>query len=158
MRRIFLGAGVLAPVLAMWTWAAPLGIAAERGRPVEHGHVEFGHAAGVGSVHFAAHEAPHAGPVVRAGEHAARAVEHVGAEVAHAVYRNPYRDDYFRRFPPGYHSFVLSGAQYYGYYSPPVGYQQVVVNGVVYYLFDGVYYQPYMYGGQTVYLVVPAPV
>jgi hypothetical protein len=95
--------------------------------------------------------------VVRAEEHAVREVEHVGAEVAHAVYRNPYRDDYFRRFPPAYHPFVLNGAQYYGYYSPPVGCQQVVVNGIVYYLFNGVYYQAYMYGGQTIYLVVPAP-
>ena len=51
-----------------------------------------------------------------------------------------------------------STAQYYGYYSPPVGCQQVVLNGIVYYLFNGVYYQPYMYGGQTIYLVVPAPV
>ena len=31
----------------------------------------------------------------------ARAVEHVGAEVAHTVYRNPYRVDYFKHFPPG---------------------------------------------------------
>ena len=54
---------------------------------------------------------------------------------------------------PGYRPFVLGGAQYYGYDSLPVGYQQVVLNGITYYLFDGVYYQPYIYGGQTVYLV-----
>ncbi len=145
MRRIFLGIGLLAPALAMLTWAAALGIAAE------HGHVEFGHAAGVGSVHFAPHGVP-----VRPGP-AVRAAEHIGAEVAHAVYRNPYRVEYFRRFPPGYRSIVLNGAQYYGYYSLPVGYQQVLLNGILYYLFNGVYYQPYMYGGQTIYLVVPAP-
>ncbi len=158
----------------MLTWAVRLGIAAE------HGHIEFGHAAGVGSIHFARREAPvHAAPVVRAEEHAVRAeehavraeehavrgvehavrrVEHVGAEVAHAAFRNPYRDEYFRRFPPGYHPFVLNGAQYYGYYSLPVGYRQVLLNGITYFLFGGVYYKPYMYGGQTIYLVVPAPV
>ncbi len=36
-------------------------------------------------------------------------------------------------------------------------YQQVLLNGIIYYLFDGVYYRPYIYGGQTVYLVYPAP-
>ena len=70
-------------------------------------------------------------------------------------YRNPYRDEYFRHFRPGYRPFVLGDAQYYGYDTLPPGYQQVVLKGIVYYLFDGVYYQPYIYGGQTVYLVVP---
>ena len=60
-------------------------------------------------------------------------------------------------FPPGYRSFVFGDAQYYGYDSLPIGYQLVVLNGITYYLFDGVYYQAYIYGGQTVYLVVPAP-
>jgi hypothetical protein len=70
-------------------------------------------------------------------------------------YRNPYRDDYFRRFRPGYLPFILDGAQYYGYYDLPIGYQVVVLNGITYYLFDGVYYQAYIIGGQTVYLAVP---
>ena len=52
---------------------------------------------------------------------------------------------------------MFDDAQYYGYDSLPLGYQQVVLNGIIYYLFDGVYYQPYIYGGQTVYLVVPTP-
>ena len=65
------------------------------------------------------------------------------------------RNEYFRRFRSGYRPFVLGGAQYYGYDSLPPGYQQVVLNGITYYLFDGVYYQAYIYGGQTVYLVVP---
>jgi hypothetical protein len=30
-----------------------------------------------------------------------------------------------------------------------------VIGGITYFLFDGVYYQSYLYGGQTVYLVVP---
>jgi hypothetical protein len=53
---------------------------------------------------------------------------------------------------------VLGDAQYYGYDSLPIGYQQIVLNGITYYLFNGVYYQAYVYGGQTVYLVFPAPV
>ena len=133
--------GIFALVAVVMSWAT-LGIAAE------HGHVEFSHGAGVGSVHFAPHGPPvHAGPVVR----------HVESEVAHAVYRNPYRDDYFRRFPPGYHPFMLNGAQYYGYYSLPAACQQVLLNGIAYFLCGGVYYSPYIYGGQTIYLVVPAP-
>jgi hypothetical protein len=96
--------------------------------------------------------------VVRAEEHAVRGAEHVAAEVAHAVFRNPYRDEYFRHFPPGYRPFVFNGAQYYGYYSLPIGFQPVVINGVTYFVLNGVYYQPYMYGGQTIYLVVPPPV
>ena len=50
---------------------------------------------------------------------------------------------------------MLGDAQYYGYDSLPVGYQAVVVGGITYYLYDGVYYEPYIYEGQTVYLVVP---
>ena len=64
----------------------------------------------------------------------------------------------FQAIPPGYYPFVFDDAQYYGYYDLPLGYQQIVVDGVVYYLFNGVYYQAYMYDGQTVYLAVPAPV
>jgi len=52
---------------------------------------------------------------------------------------------------------VLSdGYQYYGYYDLPLGYQQVVLDGITYFLFDGVYYQAYMIGGRTVYVAVPA--
>jgi hypothetical protein len=83
--------------------------------------------------------------------------EHYAGSPSRGAYRNPYRDDYFRHFPPGYLPFVIDDAQYYGYDSLPPGYQQVVVNGVIYYLLGGVYYQPYIYGGQTVYLVVPNP-
>jgi len=148
MRHFFWGTGVASLVLAMLMWAKAPAIAAE------HGHVEFAHAAGVGSIHFAPREVPvHAGPVapVRPG-HVEVAAPPKGA------YRNPYRDDYFKRFPAGYHPFVLNGAQYYGYYSLPIGYTQSVLNGITYFLFGGLYYQPYIYGGQTVYVVVPPPV
>ena len=29
---------------------------------------------------------------------------------------------------------------------------------MTYFLFDGVYYQPYIYQGQTVYMVIPPPI
>lgn len=67
-----------------------------------------------------------------------------------------YSSEYFNRFRPGYLPFMLSdGYQYYGYYDLPLGYQQVVSNGITYDYFDGMYYQPYMIGGRTVYMVVP---
>ncbi|MGO9111297.1 MAG: hypothetical protein ACLP9L_18885 [Thermoguttaceae bacterium] len=148
MRRIFFATGTL--VLAMSMWATAPAIAAE------HGHVEFGHSAGVGSIHFGPHEAPvHAGPAAPAGP--ARS-EHIAGPASKGTYRNPYSDDYFKHFPPGYHPFVLNGAQYYGYYSLPLGFRQLVLKGITYFLFGGVYYQAYIYGGQTVYLAVPPPV
>jgi hypothetical protein len=70
-------------------------------------------------------------------------------------YRNPYRDDYFRHFRPGYSPYLIDGAQYYGWDDLPVGYQVVVIGGITYYLFDGVYYQAYLYDGQTVYVAIP---
>jgi hypothetical protein len=175
MRRIFFGTGTLVLCLATLMWAtAPIiaqhgggghaagggGHASAGGGHVSAGgaHVSAGGghaAASIGSVHYGARAAPaHVGPPVRAG--AVRS-EHYAGSPSRGAYRNPYGDAYFRRFPPGYRPFLLNGAQYYGYDSLPLGYQLVVVNGITYYLFDGVYYLPYIYGGQTVYLVVPNP-
>jgi hypothetical protein len=41
------------------------------------------------------------------------------------------------------------------YHDLPPGCQTVVIEGITYYLYDGVYYQAYLYGGQTVDMVVP---
>ena len=49
---------------------------------------------------------------------------------------------------------LMGGLPTWGHDSLPLGYQLVVLNGVTYYFLNGVYYQPYIYGGQTVYLVV----
>jgi hypothetical protein len=171
MRRIFFGAGTLVLGLAMLMWAtasftaqhgggspAGGGTRAGGGSPAGGGggaHAGSQAAAGTGSVHYGARAAPApAAPAVRAG--AVRS-EHYAGSPSSGAYRNPYRDEYFRQFPPGYSPFVFGGAQYYGYYSLPLGYQEVVLNGIIYYLFNGVYYQPYIYGGQTIYLVVPSP-
>ena len=173
MRSIYVGTGTLFLGLATLMWAtAP--ISAQRGGHGGGGHGGGGHAAvHVGSVHYAARAAPARmapariapamrAPAVRAGavraEHyaggAVRA-EHYAGAAARGAYRNPYRDEYFRHFRPGYRPFIVGGAQYYGYDSLPDGYQLVVINGITYYLYDGLYYQPYIYGGQTVYLVAP---
>jgi hypothetical protein len=182
MRRIFFGTGILVLGLATLMWAtAPIiaqhsggghasgggahasgggGHASGGGAHASGGgaHVSGGGghaAASMGSVHYGARAVPtQVGPPVRAG--AVRS-EHYAGSPSRGAYRNPYGNAYFRRFPPGYRPFLLNGAQYYGYDGLPLGYQLVVVNGITYYLFNGVYYLPYIYGGQTVYLVVPNP-
>lgn len=159
MRRIFFGTGILVLGLGMLTWAmAPVIAARGGGGGGGGGHAPAGggHAgAAVGSVHYGGRPAPaHVGPAAPAG--AVRS-EHYAGSVPRGGYRNPYRDDYFRRFRPGYLSFVFGDALYYYYDSLPIGFQVVVLDGITYYVFNGVYYQAYIYGGQTVYLVVPAP-
>jgi len=167
MRRIFFGTGILVLGLATLSGGGhPGGGGGHAGGGGGHvgggggGHVA-GYGAGgntaarMGSVHYGARAVPaQFGPTVRA---AAVRSEHYAGVASRGGYRNPYRDDYFRRFRPGYLPFVIDDAQYYGYDNLPPGYQQVVLNGIIYYLFDGVYYRPYIYGGQTVYLVVPNP-
>jgi hypothetical protein len=174
VRRIFFGTSILVLSVAtlMWT-AAPSGAGKGRGG----GQASSGHAAPahVGSVHYASRPAPapvaparvapaRVAPVRVAPAHvtapAARTgsvrSEHYAGSGSGSGYHNRYRDDYFRRFRPGYLPFVLSdGYEYYGYYDLPLGYQQVVEDGITYYLFDGIYYQAYIIGGRTVYVVVP---
>ena len=149
MKCIFFGMGTLVLGLATLLWAtAPV---------IGGGHAAGGgHAtASVGSVHYGARAAPaQVSPAVHAGSVRS---EHYAGSASRGAYRNPYRNDYFRRFPPGYRPFVLNDAQYYGYDSLPIGYQRIVLNGITYYLFESVYYQPYIYEGHTVYLVVPNP-
>ncbi len=158
MRRIFFRTGTLVLGLGTLMWAtAPLSAQRGRGYPgggyPGGGYPGGGHpAVRVGSVRYGArppvrYVSPVGAATVRYGHYAGAAP--IGA------YRNPYRAEYFRHFRPGYRPYVLGGAQYYGYNSLPLGYQPVVLNGITYYLYDGVYYQPYIYGGQTVYMAVP---
>jgi hypothetical protein len=148
MRRIIFLTGTVVLSLAALMWAtAPL--SAQRGGYGGRGHAP----ARIGSIHYGARPIPvRVGPAVWAG--AVRS-EHYAGSAFRGAYRNPYRVEYFRHFRPGYRPFVLGGAQYYGYNDLPLGYQQVALSGTTYYLYDGVYYQPYIYGGQTVYLVIP---
>jgi hypothetical protein len=166
MKVIFFGTGILVLGLGTLIWTSP--VSAQRG-----GHASAGHAAAhVGSVHFASRppvrSAPvHAAPIRSAPVHAAPVrtapgvrsgavrSEHFAGSAPRGAYRNPYRDEYFRHFRPGFLSFLIGDALYYYYESLPVGYQIVVIGGITYYVLDGVYYQPYIYGGQTVYMVVP---
>ncbi|HWY85734.1 MAG TPA: hypothetical protein VNX28_03365 [Gemmataceae bacterium] len=155
MRRIFFGTSTLVLGLATLLWTtAP--ISGGKGGHSGGGHAGGGHAAApahVGSVHYAAPSAPvRVAPAVRTGTVQS---EHYAGSTSGGAYRNPYRDEYFRHFRPGYRPYFLGGAQYYGYDDLPVGFQTVVIDGITYYLYDGVYYQAYLYGGQTVYLVTP---
>jgi len=180
MRRIFFWTSTLVLSLAALIWTAAPG-SAGKGRG-GGGHASGGHAAParVGSVHYATRPAPARVAPVRAAPVRVAPVrvapvrvaparvtapgartgsvrsEHYAGAGSVGGYHNRYRDDYFRRFRPGYLPFVLSdGYEYYGYYDLPLGYQQVVEDGITYYLFDGIYYQAYIIGGQTVYVVVP---
>ena len=175
MRRIFLGTGTLVLGLATLMWTTDSISAQHSGGGNRGGHGNAGGnkgghsnaggnrgghrnaggntAARAGSVYYSARAAPvRVGPAVRAGTVRS---EHYAGSAYGGVYRNPYGAEYFRHFRPGYRPYVLGGAQYYGYGSLPLGYQHVVLNGITYFLFDGVYYHPYIYRGQTVYLVVP---
>jgi len=136
-------------------------------------HLDLGHHGG-GSVHFDSRRPPPAPPVVPPGavryEHYHDRDHDRGRDWDREHgrdwdrdrdrhdYRNPYNDAYFRRFRGGYRPIVVGTTQYYFYPDLPGGYQTVVVNGTTYYLADGVYYQPYIYEGQTVYMVVAPPV
>lgn len=164
MRRNLCGIVALVLGVAALMWATTP-TSAQRG-----GHGGGGHAGGggqaaahVGSVHYGGGAVPpHAGPAHAAQARVAPAVrsgavrsEHYAGSPSGGGYRNPYRDEYFRHFRPGYGSFVLGDASYYYYDTLPPDYQTVVIDGVTYYVYDGVYYQAYVYGGQTVYMVVP---
>ena len=170
MRRITLGTGTLVLVLATLMWATtPLsaypGGRGGGGGGARGGGVARGGGGGVarggggravarvGSIHYGARGTPDpAGPAVRPGP--VRSV-HDARSAPRGGNRNPYRDDYFRHFRPGYRSFLIGDASYYYYDDLPPGCQTVVIGGITYYLCDGVYYQAYIYGGQTVYMVVP---
>ena len=152
MRRIFSQMCMSVIMVAALLWmAAPAG--------AQHGHGDRGGSHPTphgGSVHFDGHVEP--AHVVHEVPHGIVRDEHYEHPDYHGVYRNPYRDDYFKRFRPGYWPIVVGDVQYYVYSALPIGFQTVVVNGVTYYLFEGVYYLPYIYGGQTVYMAVPPPI
>lgn len=66
----------------------------------------------------------------------------------------PYTAAYLARIPPGLPILAVGGMNYY--YTPllPPGAQAAPVRGVNYLVSNGVFYQPYFVGMQTVYLVV----
>lgn len=66
----------------------------------------------------------------------------------------PYTAAYMPRIPLGYPTLQIAGIPYY--YTPvlPPGSQPAVIGGATYYVFNGITYQPYFLGGQTVYVVI----
>ena len=51
----------------------------------------------------------------------------------------------------------MGGYGYHYYPRLPVGYRTVTYGANRYYLYDNVYYTPYVYQGATVYVTVPPP-
>lgn len=158
--RILRRGSAAAAMLAFSFW----GVAGARAQV--HFHVDVGHHPGA-SIRYGEHHpevrpAPVVVPRVEHHEHyeppGIVRHEHYVAPGYWGRWRNPYRDDYWRRFRPGWFPIVIGDVQYYAYPGLPGACQTVVVNGVAYYLCDGIYYQPYIYQGQTVYMVVPSPV
>jgi hypothetical protein len=66
----------------------------------------------------------------------------------------PYTAACLSRIPPGYGTLMIGGVAYYCTPALPPGCQPAVVGGVNYFVNGGVFYQPYFYQGQTVYVVV----
>jgi hypothetical protein len=66
----------------------------------------------------------------------------------------PYSEAYLARIPQGYGVLRIGEAPYYFVPTLPAGVQTTVVGGGSYYTFGGIYYRPYFYQGQTVYVVV----
>ncbi len=66
----------------------------------------------------------------------------------------PYSPGYLALIPPGYPTLAVGGINYF--YTPvlPPDAQPITVGGVNYFVSNGVTYQPYFVGAQTVYLVV----
>jgi hypothetical protein len=66
----------------------------------------------------------------------------------------PYSPTYFARIPPGFLTLSIGGVNYF--YTPmlPPDSQPTTVGGAAYFVSNGVTYQPYFLGAQTVYLVV----
>lgn len=166
MRRMLLRASALSIGLAaLWITALPLG-AGRGGGGFRGGSFHAsgggGGTARVGSVHYGGREdpapfAPAVHPGMVRNEHYGSFDDRAewGGRIGWGRYRSPYRDEYFRLFPPGYRTILLGDALYYIYDSLPLGCPPVLINGITYYSCGGVYYQPYLYGGQTVYMVAP---
>jgi hypothetical protein len=66
----------------------------------------------------------------------------------------PYTAAYLARIPPGYPALAVGGVNYYYTAVLPPGSQPSTVGGATYFVSNGVTYQPYFLGTQTVYLVV----
>jgi hypothetical protein len=65
----------------------------------------------------------------------------------------PYSAAYLARIPPGYPSLQIAGTNYYFTPVLPPGAQPATVGGGTYFVSNGVFYQPYFLGMQTVYVV-----
>ena len=175
MRRIFFGTGTLVLGLAtlMWT-AAPSSAGEGRGG----GHASGGHAAPahVGSVHYATRPAPARVAPVRVAPVRVAPVRVAPARVtAPGARTGSVRSEHYAgsrigwRLPqslPGRLFQALpswatspscsrTATSITGITTCRSATNRSCEDGITYYLFDGIYYQAYIIGGQTVYVVVP---
>jgi hypothetical protein len=68
---------------------------------------------------------------------------------------NRFDANYIRRFPAGYRTFWYGSYPYYWYPTLPSGATPVTYGATTGYVYDGVYFVPYFYEGQVVYVAVP---
>jgi hypothetical protein len=66
----------------------------------------------------------------------------------------PYTPAYLSRIPPGLPAMGFGGTNYFYTTVLPPGSRPATVGGVNYFVNNGVFYQPYFLGPQTVYVVV----
>ena len=69
-----------------------------------------------------------------------------------------YPGAYVNLFRPGYQTILAGNVAYYYYPALPPGATFVQVGGAQYYQAGGIWYQPYPFGGQNVFLIVPPPI
>lgn len=120
----------------------------------EHGHREIEHR---GSIRYAVPE-PHREIHVEHGVGSIRYEHHELERRGPLLIAPHYSHDYFAHFRPGFRSVLIGPSSYYYYPALPPGCQTVVVNGQSYYLCGGIYYMPYLYEGNTIFVVVPPPI
>jgi hypothetical protein len=68
-----------------------------------------------------------------------------------------YAPTYLSLLTPGYQTIMAYNTAFYYYPALPFGATFVQVRGAPYYFAGGIWYQPYLTGAQTIYLVAPPP-
>jgi hypothetical protein len=66
----------------------------------------------------------------------------------------PYSAAFLARIPPGFPTLMLGTSPYYYTLALPPGSQPALVGNVNFFVSGGIFFQPYFYGGQTVYVIV----
>ena len=73
------------------------------------------------------------------------------------VHWNRFDAAYRSRYPAGWYTYSYGGFPYYWYPALPAGAVAVPYGTMTGYTVNGVYFVPYFYNGQVVYIAVPPP-